>query len=187
MKIQIWSKALLKSYSNLSRLANNIDGRVFTLAHSMSNARYGNTTEIVADKILKYVDKKVTLCKTKVLIEDILMKLNDKYATVLKMRFVDNKSYEEIANYFGVCVRTIRRYLAEAIKHFSFNLKVKSYTPETLSKMYENEKWMGNLYLSNLKNYLKSKNMQEYEKFMREHFQNGKIIDFQEIYSYELS
>ena len=186
MKIQIWSKALLKSYSNLETVAKQIDNKVTTLALTVPGARYGNTTEVVANKILKYIDKKIILCKTKVLIEEVLMNIQPKYATVLKMKFVDNLGYDDIANYFSVSTRTVRRYIHEGIKYFSFNLEQKEYSPSCLAEMYKSENWIGRVYLSVLKTHLKSLGRENFQKFLEETDKDKNSGSYQNIYAYEI-
>lgn len=186
MKIQLWSKALLKSYSNLATVEKNIDTKVTALALTSPGAKYGNTTEMVANKILKYVDKKIMLCKTKVLIEDILMKINSKYATVLKMRYLENLSYDEIADYFNVSVRTVRRYIIEGTKYFSKQLERKEYTPSRLAEIYKEENWLGRIYLSVLKTYLRSQGKVIYQKFIDETLNDKNYNTYENIYAYEI-
>lgn len=186
MRMQIWSKSLLKAYSGLKHIEDALNNKINVLAMSTSNINHANTAEITANKILKCIDKKVKLCETKVLIDDVLDKLNYKYATVLRMKYIEKKSYEEISQYFGVCDRTIRRYLVEALNYFSTSLQKQNYTIDKLIDMYKGEKWMAQKYLHTLKNYLVTKDKNKYNIFMEKSINDKEVKDEEYLYGFTL-
>lgn len=185
MQDLIWTESLLKAYSRLDSYIEKINKRVNVVALTQPSVQYGTTTEVVAEKIFKLIDKKKVVIKTKFLIEEILMKINPKYASVLKMRFVDNKTIENIADYFCVSSRTVRRYILEGVNYFKKILNKKLLEDRDLLQMYKNETWMASIYYDNVKKRLWHTNRDLYKKFIKEcDFKNLK--DYEKLYSYAI-
>lgn len=174
----IWAESLLKSYARLNIYIEVINKRVNLLALTMPSIQYGTTTEVIADKIFKLIDKKQLIFKTQILVDDILSNINKKYAYVLKMKFIQGKTNQEIAEYFKVSERSIRRYLLEALNYFKNYLKKKYEPYNILISYYKNETWMANIFYNCIKKMLWKKNKTLYKKFVKD-------CDFLEMHNYE--
>ena len=183
MKINIWTQCLLNSYNRLDGYVEQINKKVSLLALTEPNVAFGTTTEVIANKILKLVDKKITIIKTKVLIDKILMQMNKKYATMLKMKYVYKKTNREIAKYYEVSLRTVRRYVISALRYFAKNLVEIVKSVDALSKVYKNETWMAYCYYDSMRKYLKSSDNRVYKKFVRE-CNLRELKDYEYLYEY---
>ena len=186
MKDLIWTESLLKAYARLENYIEMINKRVNALALTTPSVQYGTTTEVIADKIFKLIDKKKIMIKTKYLIDEILMQINQKYATVLKMFFVQNKSKEQVAEYFEVSKRTISRYMIEGINYFKKMIKQREETKdETLPSLFKKETWMASIYYDNVRKKLWHTNRTLYKKFVKD-CDFKKLKDYEKFYAYAI-
>jgi predicted DNA-binding protein (UPF0251 family) len=185
MRRQIWAKALLKSYKRLGLMEETINSEVERIANEFPS-KYGLTTEESANRILKCCDKKVKLCKTKVIIDDILAKISPKHATVLRMIYIKGKSFQNVADYFGVSTRTIVRYVNDALQSFSAVMKTDNLTPNELASYYVTEFWMCDMYYQCLKKFMKAKDVRDFEKFKNLVKTDRGDINFEFVFKYEI-
>ena len=185
MKESIWTESLLKAYAKLQNYIEQINERINLLALTVSSVQYGTTTEVIVDKIFKLIEKKKIIFKTKIMIDEMLTKINPKYAYVLKMKFAQNKSNKEIAEYFGVSERSVRRYLIEGINYFKRHIK-KEYEPyKVLSSYYKNETWMAGFYYASAKRVLLKQDKSKYNKFIKS-FNFKELKSYEKLYEYDI-
>ena len=174
----VWAESLLKAYSRLNNYIEQINKRVNLLALTMPSIQYGTTTEVIADKIFSLIEKKKILYKTKIFVDDILDRINDKYAYVIKMKFIYGKSNEDIANYFQVSERSVRRYIIEGLNFFKKHIKNQLQPYNVLSEYYKNQTWMASIYYDCLRRRLWKKDKNACKNFV-------KTCNFKEMNSYE--
>ena len=72
--IYVWANVLLESYSNLVKFADAVDSEVRRVTLLGSSDRF-NTMEL-SNYVIDLIEKKIALCNTKVLIEEIVRKMD---------------------------------------------------------------------------------------------------------------
>ena len=185
MKESVWAESLLKAYTRLNFYIEQINKRVNMLALTRPSIQYGTTTEVIADKIFSLIDKKKIFFKTKFLVEDILASINKKYAYVIKMKFIQGKTSAEIADYFKVSERSVRRYIIEGLNFFKKYVKKQIEPCNVLSDCYKNQTWMASIDYDCVRHKLWKKDKKKYKKFVKEcKFEDLKT--YESLYSYNI-
>ena len=139
MKEGLLADALLCSYKDLVHLAEAIDCKVINLAR---NRDYLNSSTIeVSEKIISLIEKKILICNTKVLVDNVLKALDRNEARLLILKYIDNLSNEKLAYIFKINVRTVYRKLEKAKESFYEMLIKKKFNEETLKAIYKNQYW----------------------------------------------
>lgn len=134
MNQEMWSKSLLASYRILPKIVKSIDSYTMTMA--LGSFSYAGNTLDLMQKIIDNNKRKEALINAKVIVDTTLADLKPKYRQVLEMKYIDKKSFEDIADILGICLRTVFRRYAFAIKSFSAILRAKGYDEAWLEKRY---------------------------------------------------
>lgn len=142
----IWTKTILTVYRYLERVSQAIDKIVVKSGLSSGNV-YGqnylyNNVLSISQKIIDLSERKVTLINLKVLTEGIFKKLKAEDVAILVEKYVDGRKYKDIAERNNISLRTVYRRLDSAEEFFARILLARGFTPEKLSVMLENEKWI---------------------------------------------
>lgn len=134
MNQEMWSKSLLASYRLLPKIVKSIDS--YTMSMALGSFSYAGNTLDLMQKIIDNNKRKEALINAKVIVDTTLADLKPKYRQVLEMKYIDKKNFEEIAETLGICLRTVFRRYAFALKSFSAVLRAKGYDEEWLEKRY---------------------------------------------------
>ncbi len=140
MKEKSWAKTLLSIYNCLENISNAIDGMV--LYQGISSGQNHLTVMENAQRIIGYTERKKLFINTKVLIEDIVSKLDDNVSRILILKYFDKLKSETCANVLNLSRRTYFRKLDSALESFGKALNVRGFSSEKLLKVYEKERWI---------------------------------------------
>lgn len=146
----IWTKTLLTVYRYLERICGAIDKIVMKSALNCGNIigqnYHHNNVLTISQKIIDLSERKVTLINLKILIEEVLSKMDTKDARLLIEKFFDGAKSRELAEGHNLSMRTLFRKLDGAMESFASRLKMLGYNDSKIEKMLENEGWINNVY-----------------------------------------
>lgn len=134
MNQETWSKSLLASYRILPKIVKSIDS--YTMSLALGSFSYAGNTLDLMQKIIDNNKRKEALINAKVIVDTTLQDLKPKYREVLELKYLKKYSFEEIAQKSGICLRTVFRRYAFALKSFAAITKAKGYDEEWLEKRY---------------------------------------------------
>lgn len=146
MDLKIWSKTLLNSYMCFEKIADAIDKLVLTYGMESYHLQDAQAFEFTAEQMIELTARKKLLINLKVLCDEVLVKMNPKYARILILKYIDNMKCADIAKLYGVSIRSYFRWITEAINNFSVKLKSLGYTDECLKELCQDEIWIKQLY-----------------------------------------
>ena len=115
-------KGSLKSW--LSKLAKNT---ALDFVKKKDYCVWNNASDIIPEKFVEFIedDERLTICKK--YLSSTFGELNDRQSTVLRLRFVDVKTYEEISIIIGINIEQVRLINHRAIEKLRNNLGVKKH------------------------------------------------------------
>lgn len=146
----VWTRTMLTVYRYLERICGAIDKmvmkRALNCADITGNNYFQNNVYSVTQRLIDLSDRKVTLINLKVLIEDTLKGISEKDAKILIAKYVDGRKTKELAELFGVSLRTFFRMLKNAEISFCSRLKVEGWTDLKIGYMLKNESWINNVH-----------------------------------------
>ena len=137
MNQETWSKSLLATYNALPLVVKCIDSSNMQMALG-SFSYEGNVLDLM-NKMLANNARKEALINAKVIVDNVLAMLKPKHKLVLEMRYLKRKSFEQIAEYLNICLRSVFRWHELALKQFSSICIMKGYDDEWMSKYYLND------------------------------------------------
>lgn len=147
MKENIWAKTILGAYRHLEAVADAIDKIILkTALNSYHFSLDTNDVYQTSNKLIELGERKVTLINLKVLVEEMLSKLDSKDADILICRYIENMKFKDIALEKGIGIRTVFRRLDRAEDMFSKKLLNFGYSSLKLKNMLKNETWILNYY-----------------------------------------
>ena len=118
---------LLKNFNNYEKVIENIDNDVrskATKSHITTYA-YGasyQSIETVTQNIIDLIEKKRHIINCRLLVLDNLEKLTEQKAKILKLKFFEKKTFEEIGENLNCAPTQARRELVKSFKSFYTNL-----------------------------------------------------------------
>jgi len=146
MNLKSWTKTILLSYRHLPKIVKSID-KIFNTrainAGVMSGASitYNNVYNVTENLII-LTERKVNLINLKLLCDKIIMSLDKNLAKVLILRYMDNLSYDKIAQVLKMSSRTVYRKVKQALEEGANILKNCGYNEYKLENKFKNEKWL---------------------------------------------
>ncbi len=147
MKENIWSKTILGVYRHLEAVADAIDKIILkTALNSYHFSLNTNDVYQTSNKLIELGERKVTLINLKLLVEDVLFKMEQKDADILICRYVENMKFKDIAFEKKIGMRTVFRRLEKAENMFNKKLLSLGYTSLKLKNMLKDETWILNHY-----------------------------------------
>ncbi|MGN1227951.1 MAG: hypothetical protein ACI4TX_04840 [Christensenellales bacterium] len=163
--MKIWTNVLLSSYGNLINFADAVDKKIEALSNFDCSGRLSALDTSI--KIIDLMEKKVSLCNTKVLIEDVLKRLDYDSARMILLKYLDRVGLDKIARLLKINLRTAYRKLIKAKESFGHVLIEMGYNETRLTNMYKNQLWLYNNYLNErinqiAKNKIKTINKEDY-------------------------
>ena len=146
--MKYWSKSTLSIYKYLSTMSKSID-RIIKDNSSNSNSvvlQRSQTTHSQASKILDLIDRKRKIVNLKVIVDDVVSRLNKTDRRIITLVFFDGVKSEVASQLMGISLRTFFRRKASAIKQFTMILQALGYDEEFFESEYFNEKWFMSIY-----------------------------------------
>ena len=139
----IWAKTLLSSYSYLERICNGIDKAVLNFG---LHSKVSNSTEFVANQIIQLTERKKTLINTKVLIDDILNRIDLKHSKILVLKYIDRMKADTASKLLKISLRTYFRKINIAVDEFTNQLQKFGYYSLKLKSIFADENWILEIY-----------------------------------------
>ena len=134
-----WSKTLLSTYSYLETIVGAIDKTVLNYG---INSAMSTDTEFVANKMIALMERKKFLINIKILIDNILKRIDDDVARILVLKYIDKIKAETASQILGISIRTFFRKIGMGLDQFSRQLQAFGYTPEKLYSVFKDEGWV---------------------------------------------
>ncbi|HKL94440.1 MAG TPA: sigma factor-like helix-turn-helix DNA-binding protein [Clostridia bacterium] len=139
MKNNSWSNTLLVAFSSLPKIVKFIDFSVKSRVKSgfqSKHLRYGIQNEKLFESIIELNDEKRKICNLKVIVEGALEQLSPTHTELLRLRFFDKNTFQEIADITNVVIRTVFRRYDCAMEDFDNVLSIAGYNEEWLEAEY---------------------------------------------------
>ena len=140
---KIWAKTLLSTYGYLETICGAIDKTVLNYG---INSRMNVDAEFVANKIISLIERKKFLINTKILIDNILSRLDQKNARVLVLKYVDKIKAERASEVLNISIRTFFRKTNIAVDEFAVQLEKFGYNSKKLLNIFGKENWIMEIY-----------------------------------------
>lgn len=150
-----WCKTLLCAYRRLGKFCDalNVAMDSFAMSGFMGNhMRVGVTTDMLYDKMIETADRKKGFINIRILVDNALKTLPDKYRSVLVSRYIHGNIAASSAEELGIPPRTYFRYSNKAVALMTFALRHIGYNSERLEAEYGGEPFIMGLYKSAEKN-----------------------------------
>ncbi len=149
---KIWAKTLLSSYSYLETICGAIDKTVLNYG---INSAINRDAEYVANKIISLTERKKILINTKILIDNVLQRIDNKYAKILVLKYIDKIKSETASKLLDMSMRTYFRKTSLAVDNFASELKKFGYNTVKLNELFRNESWILEIYNAYVQKHIK--------------------------------
>lgn len=144
-----WSNTLLVAYSHLPKIEKAIDFGVENLVNSgFRGVHFSNgvSNEQLYEKILKLIDEKRKIVNVCYLVDSGLNALKDNHRLLLELRYVYQKTIQEISTTHGIPMRTLYRKLEDALTRFQIELSRMGFDEEFLEKEYSSSPFISKIH-----------------------------------------
>ena len=153
---KIWAKTLISTYSYLETICGAIDKTVLSYG---INSGLSLDVEFVANKIISLTARKKFMINTKVLIDNVLSRLDSEFARILVLKYIDKIKSETASQVLNISMRSYFRKINLAIDEFALQLKKFGYNSKKLYEIFKNENWIMEMYNSYKNKELRDCNM----------------------------
>lgn len=138
-------KVLLYTYPHLESIIGDIDKLVCLKAYTS----FGTSCERAAEKIIDTIDKKRRLLNLKVVLDDLILKLNDEEKWLLEHKYFRRRKF--IKKYLGCTTvtfseRTYFRKQNRLLSKLSWLLSLKGMSEEWFLDNYSDIDWFSSFY-----------------------------------------
>ena len=146
--MKYWSKSTLSIYKYLSTMSNGIDKIIIDNSKNSNSVmlQKSQTTHCQATKILDLIDRKRKIVNLKVIVDDVVSRLNKTDRRIITLVFFDGVKSEVASQLMGISLRTFFRRKVKALQQFALILEAIGYDEEFFEQEYFNEKWFMSVY-----------------------------------------
>lgn len=146
MELKVWVKTFFSIYKWLDKLAKSVDGYVALRGVScfyknLNSISLCNTEKVVRD-ITGLMNKKINLINIKHICDKMLCNLPEKFARFVIAKYVDNHTFEEVANILDINIRTAMRWNVAVVQQCQVFLQNWGYTESKILNLIDYEKWI---------------------------------------------
>lgn len=148
VEMKYWSKSTLSIYKYLSTMSNSIDKIIIDNSKNSNSVmlQKSQTTHCQATKILDLIDRKRKIVNLKVIVDDVVSRLNKTDRRIITLVFFDGVKSEVASQLMGISLRTFFRRKVKALQQFALILEAIGYDEEFFEQEYFNEKWFMSVY-----------------------------------------
>lgn len=143
-------RTMFSVYRFLDKIADHIDlliSRRAMNAYCMELAQpMKNSSDTVASDIIELSEEKIDIINVKILVEEVLKRINSKHARMIIMKYVDNMSMDFMIRRFQVTSKTLYRWELSAINSAIKILNSLGYSLETLHKLLKSNHYLSLVY-----------------------------------------
>ena len=133
------AKTLLECYSHLDDLYDALTESSERAVESGFHAIFPSEQMRIYERIIKYEARKVGVYNMKYMIEECFRRGGSHALSLLKERYLHGGSIAEIAEKYGVCLRTCYRHLKKGIVAFTEELEKLGFDKKRIICLYGNE------------------------------------------------
>ena len=113
------AKTLLECYAHLDELYFSLTESAEACVRSGFYAIFPSEQMRLYDRLMAYEDRKIGLYNMKYLTEECFRRGDSAPLSLLKEKYINRLSKEEMIKKYGVCLRTCYRYLKKGLKEFT--------------------------------------------------------------------
>ena len=140
---KIFAKTILTAYSSLEFMVNQID----ILIHKKVASSYECVSaQRQIEDILELMDKKANLINLKLLVDEVLSKMDGADNSVLSGRYIDKIKPQVTIEQLGISRRTFFRKLDKAEESFAKGCIKHGFDQSWLEQNYFDQSWIKDLY-----------------------------------------
>lgn len=151
----VWSKTILSIYRTLDTLISAIDNLVLCKGKNSNHYSHmsGYNTLEYMNNVISLIERKKRLINLKLIIEEMLLKMDSKQQRLLVLTFFDNAKSAVVADALGISLRTYFRKKEQALTSFACLMKNSQFNGTFFEENYADERWLMDYYFYNSKNY----------------------------------
>ena len=142
---EVWARTLLTIYDRLENLADKIDEVIMSAAMSAANPFMYSRTQEIYDEIIEYYYRKIVCINLKVLIDNAFKLMEPREVGILKLIYVYKRTRKEVADHFGLSIRTEFRKEKSAYYSFAEKLEILGYDENRLEEWLKDQVWLRQL------------------------------------------
>jgi len=139
------AKTLLECYSYLDDLYETLTMRSESAVRCGFYALFPSEQMRLYERIITYENRKVGLYNMKYLIEEGFRRGRSAAISLLKEKYINHTSKEELMKRFGVCLRTCYRYVRKGIADFTNELEKMGFDKKKLLMTFGDEPLFQNM------------------------------------------
>lgn len=137
-----WANLVVEAYKKIPGWISCMEtarAKLISLGAVSTNYVRGMTNEELFDKLIGLNYRMHGLVNLKLLLEEGIKRIPETYMVIMKMKYVDGASMEDISETLGVHRRTLFKYHDKAVKFLADALPMLGYTPEKFEYEYKEE------------------------------------------------
>ena len=146
--MRYWSKSTLSIYKYLLTMSKSIDKLIIENSKNSNSVMLQKyqTTHYQASKIIDLIDTKRKIVNLKVIVDDVVSRLNKSDRRIITLVFFDGVKSEVAAQLMGISLRTFFRRKLNALNQFTLILHTLGYDEEFFESEYSYERWFMSVY-----------------------------------------
>lgn len=151
----LWARIILTSYRNIPRVVKSLDRTIDCVAmQGMGRKGSYMPADVLIERIIDLIYRKQGLINLKVITEDVISNMSKDYVKLLKLKYLYNKKFQEIADIMNISIRTTFRHYDKALHQFCCILKLKGFSDKKLDEEYKDEPYISNIREKTIKEYI---------------------------------
>ena len=145
-KIKLWIKTLISVQNNLPEIIKSVDKIIELNASSLSFVTDIYNTErstyAQVEKVIDLTERKNKLLNIYLISKNILSSIAEEDRLFLKRKFVYNWSVEDLAQEYGISIRTVFRRTEKLIEKIYESISKKNWSLNFICLQVKNESWL---------------------------------------------
>lgn len=140
-----WSNTALVAYSLLPKIAKELGFGIESRVKSSFQSRHlkiGVSTEQLIGEIIELTEQRRKIINLRFIVSRALESMKEDTRKILTDRMIKKKTFQQIADEYGVSLRTVFRRVANAEEEFAHNLRRCGYTDAWLEREYGQDKYL---------------------------------------------
>jgi hypothetical protein len=133
----LWARTLLAIYPRLPDICKGIDRECWNQGlGEYYNRNYSYRQDTIFNILIELNERKVRYINIRILVDDCLNSMPQKFSSILEDKYIFEKSTDEISFSHNISKRTVFRRLNDALEMFSRIIVVFGFTDEVLNKKF---------------------------------------------------
>lgn len=133
----LWARIIFSAMRNIDRIISSYDRKIDCLAMQGGINRINYmSTQTLLNKIIDCIYMRQGLSNLKAIYNGVIAQMNPNYVKLLKLKFIKNRKFHEIASELNISIRTVFRHYDKALNQFGCVMKLNGYNDEWLEREY---------------------------------------------------